>query len=478
MENMTLPPDDMEKNYKLHDDEKLKNSLEEKHIDQKQNHLIATIIGAASDKDIIALRRILLPLHPADLASILRKVSTETTRKIITLIGEELDPEVFAELDEDTKELFLDILPTKSVARALEDLDTDDAVAFFEELDEEDRAEVLAEASEELRTNIETSLAFEEETAGRLMQREFVAAPEFWDTGRTIDYMRSVGEDLPDLFFEVYVVDPSFKPIGAIAVSKLMRASRKVLLKDLMDNLHVIIRPETDQEDVAIAFQKYHLISAPVVDDAGRLNGMITVDDIVNVVSEESQEDLLALAGVSESTGSNILTNSISSRLPWLLLNLFTALIASFFIDKFSAVIEQIVALAVLMPIVASLGGNAGTQALAVTVRAIAAREVDSKHTLRNIFFEMLTGLINGTAIGVILAIIAGVWFHNPKISLTIGLAVLLNNIAAGFAGIFVPLTLRRLGYDPAVSSGVLVTFVTDMVGFVAFLGLATVIVV
>lgn len=442
----------------------------------KKKHFITLIIGAAGDHDPIVLRKLLSHLHPVEIAEVLRDIPEESTRTIIRLLGEELDSEVFAELDEDTRELVIDILPRAALARAIEDLDSDDAVAFVEELDDDERAEVLAQTSQEVRASIEGALSFEEETAGRLMQREFVAAPEFWDVGRTIDHMRAVGEDLPDLFFEIYVVDPSFRPIGAVAVSKIMRAPRETKLLELMEKLHVIIEPETDQEDVALNFQKYHLISAPVVDLSGRLNGMITVDDIVQVLQEENQEDLLALAGVSDASAADSVLASIASRLPWLGVNLMTALTASYFVSHFSNVIEQIVALAVLMPIVASLGGNAGTQTLAVAVRALASRELTRKNAPRIVFREAATGVFNGMAIAAILAAVAGFWYHDIKIALTIGLAVLVNFLAAGLAGILVPLTLKRLDQDPAVSSSVFVTFVTDVVGFVSFLSLASII--
>lgn len=444
--------------------------------ESSHRHLITEIIGAASDNDLLALRRSILTRHPADIASILAEIPRESVRRIIVLIGEELDSEVYAELDEDTRDFVLEFLPTQTVARTLEDLDSDDAVAFIEELDEDERNEVLAQTSSEVRASIEGAFEFDEDTAGRLMQREFVAAPEFWNVGQTIDHMRATGEDLPDLFFEIYVVDPMFRPIGAIPVSKLMRAKRAIALRDIMESLPVTIKPQTDQEDVAYNFRKYHLISAPVVDEAGRLNGMITADDIAHVLSEESEEDMLALAGVSDASAGDSIWESVASRLPWLLLNLVTALIASFFISKFSSVLEEIIALAVLMPIVASIGGNSGTQALAVAVRAIASRELNSRNSLRMVMREVLTGLFNGVAIALVLGLIAGVWFHDVKIGLTIGIAIVLNSLMAGLAGIMVPLTLRKLGQDPAVSSGVLVTFATDMVGFVAFLGLASLI--
>jgi magnesium transporter len=289
--------------------------------------------------------------------------------------------------------------------------------------------------------------------------------------------MRKTGEDLPDLFFDIYVVDPAMRPIGAIPVSKLMRAPRQLLLSELMETPEIIVDPETDQEVVAHAFQKYHLISAPVVDRGGKLSGMITVDDIVQVIQDENEEDLLALAGVRDASSADTILASVGSRLPWLCLNLATALIASFLISQFQASIEKIVALAVMMPMVASIGGNAGNQTLAVAVRALASRELTPANSTRIIAREMMTGVVNGSVFALLLALIALIWFHSPLMSVTIALAIFLNLTAGSLAGILIPLALKRAGQDPAVSSSVLVTFVTDMVGFVAFLGLATLII-
>ncbi|GBF57188.1 magnesium transporter MgtE [Candidatus Phycosocius bacilliformis] len=435
------------------------------------------VIGAAGDHDGPLLRQLLLPMHPADVAELLAHAPRETARTIFTLVGDDLDAEVYAELEDELRELALEYIPASKLAQKLDDLDTDDAAAIVAELDDEDRAEVLAAASADVRVAVEGALSFEEETAGRLMQREFVAAPQHWDVGQTIDFMRKTGEDLPDLFFDIYVVNPAMKPIGAIPVSKLMRARRTVLLEDLMETPEIIVEPETDQEVVAHAFQKYHLISAPVVDRSGRLTGMITVDDIVRVIQDENEEDLLALAGVRDASAGDTVWSSVRSRLPWLVINLATALVASFLISKFEASIEKIVALAIMMPIVASMGGNAGTQTVAVAVRALAARELNAANSVRIIFREVVTGIVNGAFFALLLSSVALIWFQSTLLSLTIALAILLNLSMAGLAGILIPLALKRLGQDPAVSSGVLVTFVTDMVGFVAFLGLATLII-
>ena len=437
----------------------------------------ARVIGAAGDHDGPLLRRLLLPMHPADIAELLENAPRETARTILALVGEDLDAEVYAELDEEFRDFALEFIPASKLAQKLDDLDTDDAVAIVAEMDDDDRAEVLAAASDDIRVAVEGALSFDEETAGRLMQREFVAAPQHWDVGQTIDFMRKTGEDLPDLFFDIYVVDPAMRPIGAIPVSKLMRAKRSVTLVDLMEAPEIIVDPETDQEVVAHAFQKYHLISAPVVDRGGKLTGMITVDDIVQVIQDENEEDLLALAGVREASRADTVLSTVRSRLPWLFVNLVTALIASTLIGHFQDSIQKVIALAVMMPMVASIGGNAGTQALAVAVRALAARELTRANSMRIIGREVATGLVNGCVIAVLMATIAFVWFREPLLSVTIALAIVFNLVAAGLAGILVPLILKRLNQDPAVSSGVLVTFVTDLVGFVAFLGLATVII-
>ena len=341
-----------------------------------------------------------------------------------------------------------------------------------EDLDPEMRARVLAEVSDSDRERLESSLAFEEDTAGRLMQREFVAAPTFWSVGNTIDHMRRAGEDLPDLFFEVFVVDEAFKPVGSIPVSRLMRCGRDVRLADIMVAPQAIIRPDRDQEEVAYLFEKYHMISAPVVDDDGRLSGMLTVDDMVDVIQEENKEDMLALAGVNEAGSSDTVWSSVRARAPWLLVNLGTAVLASGVIAMFEGAIAQLVALAVLMPIVASMGGNAGTQSLAVAVRAIASRDLTVSNAARVIWREFAAGAVNGLIFAILMGAIAGVWFQSFTLAWVIALAMIINLACAGLADILVPLGLKRFGADPAVASSVFVTTVTDVVGFFVFLGL------
>jgi magnesium transporter len=307
------------------------------------------------------------------------------------------------------------------------------------------------------------------------MQREFVAAPQFWTAGQAIDHFRREADELPELFFDIYVVDPAYKPVGAVPVSQLLRVSRQTPLAQIMEPVNEIT-VDLDQEEVAYVFDKYHLISAPVVDSGGRLVGQITVDDIVGVIQEEGEEDILALAGVSDAGRDAGVGDIIRSRLPWLVLNLATEAVAVQAINAFQAEIAKVLALAVLMPIVASVGGNAGTQALAVSVRALANRELSAANSLRIVSREATVSLMNGAVVGVIMGIATWLFFHDLRLALTIGLALIVNMFMGAAAGVLAPLTLERFGRDPAVSSSVFVTFVTDLMGFLSFLGLASLI--
>ena len=305
------------------------------------------------------------------------------------------------------------------------------------------------------------------------MQREFVAAPEFWSVGHALDHMRA-SDDLPDKFHDLFVIDTGFRPVGEIPVCRLLSARRDVALSDLMEPPRILVDPETDQEEVAYLFQKYHLVSAPVVDSAGRLTGMLTLDDIVHVIQDENKEDMLALAGVNEAGLADTVVRSVRSRAPWLLVNLATAVLASGVIALFEGAISQVVALAVLMPIVASMGGNAGTQSLAVAVRSIAERDLTAANAMRVIWRELATGMVNGLIFAVVMGAVTILWFQDVALASVIAIAMVLNLACAGLSGILVPLGLVRAGADPAVASSVFVTTVTDVVGFLAFLGLAT----
>jgi len=405
---------------------------------------------------------------------VLEHLPGEALKNTLQLIGAEIPAEAIANLNWEAREEVLALLPAAIVARALGELDTDDAAAVAADIDEEMLSEVLAAAEPDVRMAVEEALSFDEETAGRLMQREYVAAPDGANVGQVIDRLRADVAELPDVFFEIYVVDPRMHPIGAVRVSTLLRMPRTTPLADIMEAPKFLVRTEMDQEEVALAFQKYHLASAPVVDEDGKLTGMVTVDDIVDVIQEEGGEDLLNLAGVSDASQMDTVARSIRSRAPWLMVNLLTAIVASAVIWTFQKSIVEIVALAVLMPIVASMGGNAGTQALAVTVRAIAARDLTGANASRYVLREALTAAANGAMFALLLGLLSGFVFQRPLLGAVVGAAVFINFTCAGLAGILIPLTLRRAGADPAVSSSVFVTFVTDCVGFLAFLGLAT----
>ena len=436
---------------------------------------VEKVVDAADDGDGLRLRSLLEDLHPADVADLMGFLTAEHRGVVVLWLPPDLLAETLPELDDGIREEVLEQVAPGTLAEALQELDSDDAAAVVEDLEDDQREKVLAAMPATERAAIENSLGYAEDTAGRLMQREVMAAPLFWSVGDTIDHVRAQGDDLPELFFDIYVVDPHNKPVGGIPISGLLRAARTVKLSDLMEPVNGIAA-DTDQEEVAYIFEKYHLISAPVVDSAGRLVGQITVDDIVNIIQEENREDILRLAGVSdESRGAGVF-GVVRSRIPWLVVNLGTALFASSVIGAFTKEIQALVQLAILMPVVASIGGNSGTQALTVAVRALASRELNSANAMRILSREVLVGLFNGTAIAILLGGVSFLWFHLPLLSLTIGLAVLINLVAASLAGTLVPLALDRLDRDPAVASPVFVTWITDTVGFLSFLGLAGVI--
>ncbi|MBI76078.1 MAG: magnesium transporter [Oceanicaulis sp.] len=434
---------------------------------------VGNLRQAIADRDGDAIRRMLAPLHAADIADVLEQLTAGQQEGVATLAPDVFTGEVLAEIEPDTREVVMAYLDPSHLAAAIQELDSDDATEVVEELDPETRAAVLAEISEIDRQAVEQSLAFEDETAGRLMQREFVAAPEFWSVGHALDHMRA-SDDLPDKFHDLFVIDTGFRPVGEIPVCRLLSARRDVALSDLMEPPRILVDPETDQEEVAYLFQKYHLVSAPVVDSAGRLTGMLTLDDIVHVIQDENKEDMLALAGVNEAGLADTVVRSVRSRAPWLLVNLATAVLASGVIALFEGAISQVVALAVLMPIVASMGGNAGTQSLAVAVRSIAERDLTAANAMRVIWRELATGMVNGLIFAVVMGAVTILWFQDVALASVIAIAMVLNLACAGLSGILVPLGLVRAGADPAVASSVFVTTVTDVVGFLAFLGLAT----
>ena len=432
---------------------------------------------AVAERNAIGVEKALDELDPADAADVVEQLSANETQAAARLAPEAFGGDVLAELSDDALEDVVESLNPKQIADAINDMEFDDAVQLIEELDEPLRDGVLAILEPSVRDSIKNSLKFEEDSAGRLMQREFVTAPQFWTVGQLIDHVRKAPPDtLPETFYEVYVVDPAFHPIGSVALSSLLRAKRATALTAVMAPLRAVVTPQMDQEDAAYLFEKYDLPSAPVVDAQGRLTGMIMVDDIVEVLQEEHTEDILALAGVNDAGLADTILETVRSRVPWLAINLGTAILASSVIATFSDVISKIVALAVLAPIVASMGGNAGTQGLAVAVRAIASRDITSANVRRIVLREIAAGLINGLIFAAIMGPIAYLWFHSVLLSVVIGAAMLINLLIAGLAGILVPLGLKKLGADPAVASSVFVTTATDVIGFFVFLGLATLI--
>jgi magnesium transporter len=435
---------------------------------------VAELRQAIADEDADLIRRLLAPLHEADIADVLEQLSGGQQEVLATITPDIFTGEVLAELEPSAREVVMACLDPSHLAAAIQELDSDDATEVVEELDEEIRAAVLAEISEIDREAVEQSLAFDDETAGRLMQREFVAAPEFWTVGHALDHMRATDEELPDMFHDLFVIDTGFRPVGEIPVCRLLSAKRDVPLTELMETPRILVDPETDQEEVAYLFQKYHLVSAPVVDSAGRLTGMLTLDDIVHVIQDENKEDLLALAGVNDAALADTVIRSVRSRAPWLLVNLATAILASGVIALFEGAIAQVVALAVLMPIVASMGGNAGTQSLAVAVRSIAERDLTAANAMRVIWRELATGTVNGLIFAIVMGVVTLAWFQDVQLAAVIAIAMIVNLACAGLSGILVPLGLVRAGADPAVASSVFVTTVTDVVGFLAFLGLAS----
>ncbi len=436
---------------------------------------VAMVVDAADRGDAERLRELLAALHPADVADLMGFLSSDYRDEVLLHLDPEALAEILSELDTEIREEVLETVAPATLAKALEELDSDDAADLVDDLEDDKRAAVLAAMPETERAAIESSLAYEDETAGRLMQREVVWAPQFWTVGQTIDHFRREAEDLPELFFDVYVVDPSHRPVGAVPVSHLLRSRRDAPLAQIMEPVSEI-PVLMDQEEVAYIFDKYHLISAPVVEPGGRLVGQITVDDIMAVIQEESEEDILALAGVSNADRNANVLDMVKARLPWLLINTLTAAIAASVIRAFEGEILKLVTLAMLMPIVASLGGNAGTQTLAVAVRGLASKELSAVNSAQTVFREMAVGLSNGVALAAVTGVVVFLLFHDPRLSLAFGLALIVNLFVASLAGALVPLALERMGRDPAVSSSVFVTFATDFTGFFAFLGIAALI--
>ena len=432
---------------------------------------VRRVEDALDEGDEGAVYDLVEPLHPADVADLLELFDREDRRKLASAITDLMTGDVVAELNDYVRDDMMEDLPAASVAQIAEQLETDDAVQLIEDLDEEDQQAILAELDDEDRIAIESALAYPEETAGRLMSRELVAVPEHLTVGDLIDFLRD-GRDLPQDFFEVFVVDERHHPVGTCQLSWILRTPRSVALADVMKRDQTLIPAMLDQEEVGNMFQKYALISAAVVDESGRLVGQMTVDDVVHIIAEEAGEDALLMSGAGDGDINEPIRDAYSARVRWLVANLGTALLASFIIALFGAAIEQLVALAVLMPIVASIGGNAGTQTMAVTVRAIAMNQLTRSNTRRILWRELRVAMLNGATIAVLIGLATGVFF-TPLLGGVIAAAMVVNVLVAGLAGVLVPVIFDRLDQDPAVASSVFVTMITDSMGFFAFLGLA-----
>ena len=441
--------------------------------DHLRPEFVRAVLDAVEDGDDEAARALVEPLHPADIADLFELTPQEDRAALARAVTDLLGGDVFAEMNDYVREDLIDALEPHQVADLASELDTDDAVAIIEDMDEDEQREVLRALDPDDRAAIEEALSYPEESAGRLMQRELIAVPEHWTVGDAIDYLRG-HEELTTDFWEIFVVDPAHKPIGTCQLSWMLRTPRGIAMADVMKREQTLIPVDMDQEEVALRFQNYALISAAVIDQGGRLVGMITVDDIVHIISEEAGEDTLRLAGAGDGDINEPIRLTVRTRFIWLVVNLGTAMVASSVVGLFQGTIASFALLAVLMPIVSGMGGNAGTQTLAVVVRALATNQLTSSNTARMIGREFRIAAANGVMLGTLIGCGTYVIFHNANLSIVIAAAMLTNNLTAGLSGVLVPVTLDKFRIDPAVSSAVFVTTMTDTMGFFSFLGLAS----
>ncbi len=438
--------------------------------------LIDRVLEAVDQQNSLDLTHLLEPLHSADIADLLEQISPRERRALMRLWKGEMEGEVLSELDESLREEVIAALGPEELAEVVRDLESDDVVDLLEDMDSPHQKAILGVLEDSERVAVEQSLAYPEDSAGRLMQREVVIGPEHWTVGEAIDHMRN-RDDLPEEFYHMILVDPKIRPTGYVTLGKILGTPRNTKLVDIVEESFRTISVDQPEEDVAYAFNQYHLISAPVVDKNNRLVGVITIDDAMVVLDEEHEEDIMRLAGIGgESSLTDRVISTVKRRFPWLFVNLFTALFSAYVISKFETTISSLVILAALMPIVASMGGNAGTQSLTVAVRAIATKDLTSANLWRVIRREAFVGLINGLIFAVLMGAVVGVWSGLPMLGVVIGMAMIVNLFVAGLAGVVVPVTLEKVGVDPALASGAFVTTVTDVVGFLVFLGLAGVI--
>ncbi|MBD1172506.1 magnesium transporter [Pelagibacterales bacterium SAG-MED05] len=434
---------------------------------------INTFSEKIQSSDIKFINQTLKDLHEADVANLIENLSNETRIKLIELEEFNIDPDIFIELNESIQSEVLQLLSSESIINIIKRLESDDSIKILENLEKNKKESVLEKLPPKDKFLLEEGLSYPEDSAARIMQREFTAVPSNWSVGQTIDYLRE-NKDLPKEFLEIFIVDNDFKPVGTVPSSRVLRTSRYSKMNSIMAEMPVLISVNMDKEEVGHTFESYNLVSAGVVNKDNKLVGMITADDVVTVVQEEAEEDVLRLAGVGDEEITDSVIIKTKRRFNWLLLNLFTALLATWVISNFGASIEQMVALAFLMPIVASMGGNAGMQTLAVTIRAIAKKELSASNFNRVVGKEFIIGVLNGIIFAIITAVIVHLWFKEINLSLLIGVSMILNMIVAGLFGILVPVSLKKMNIDPALASSVFVTTITDVIGFLSFLGLGS----
>jgi len=435
--------------------------------------IVRTAREALEGHQAHVVRELVGGLHAADVADLLEQLTPEEREQFIAFTKQEIEAETLTHLDEDVREDVIEALGPQEVAQAVSELDSDDALDLLEDLDDEEKAKVLARVPADERVILEKGLTYPEESAGRLMQQALVAVPSFWTVGETIDFLRA-SDDLPDDFYDLFIVDPLHKPIGSVPLSRAMRTKRPVKLTEIMETELHTVPVGMDQEEVAYMFRQYALVSVPVVDEDGRLVGVITVDDVVHVIEEETEEDLMGLSRVGESDIHATPAATARRRIRWLLVTAFKTVVSSAVISQFEATIEQMVALAVLMPIVGAMAGDAGMQVVTVTVRAMATRDLTPANTLRVMLKELAVGGVNGIVFALLLGLMAALWFHNIPLAVVLGSAMIFNMIWAGIAGTVIPMGLIRFGVDPAIASGPFLITTTDVIGFFSFLGLAS----
>jgi len=435
--------------------------------------IVRSVVEALRAGDTARIAEIVDDLYAADAASLIANLSPDERRGLIETIGTTLDPEILPELDEQIRDEVFGLLHPEHLAAAVQELDTDDALDVIADLDDEQQRELLARLPVADRVALLQGLTYPEYSAGRLMQRDLVAVPAYWTVGETIDFMRA-SPDLPDDFYDLFVVDPRHRPVGTVSLSRVLRNRRAIRIDDIMSTDISPLPVSMDQEELARVFRQQDLVSAPVVDDNGRLVGVVTVDDVVDVIDEEAEDDLMKMGGVLEDDLYRAAFATARSRSTWLAVNICTAFLAATVISLFEATIQAVVALAVLMPIVASMGGNAATQTLTVAVRALATRELSASNAMRIVWKETVVGMFNGVAFAILVGLVAFAWFHDVLIGVVIAAAMVVNLVVAGFVGVVIPVVLDRLKIDPAIAASIFVTMVTDVVGFLAFLGLGT----